>query len=751
MVRLIAAGLSLLLGLSCTVESGEEPSEVSIAASDPPKLSNPTMNDLWTQLGSWDDSGTPVPSRLTAEPIPYAKRSNFAFDDPGGHIQGVARYKGWHLMTHDAPSSPGFLVAISPGGVVHKLAFELPLESVIDVDLNGVIDASDTLTPADFRHPGGVQVLGDVLGVPFGGGSNDSRRANIVRFFDLRPIIEEPSFDASNPNSTLTLRRFSQFPDIYAGNPQRPTHNSNAVGMVNLGTDIDPRIVVAVQMWLSVKFYESTESGWRFMFEIESPPGENSESQIFCVDDSLTWCRAQSIALLRHGDDDGGGLALLTFMSPKNSNGIGWLKDRVNLYSVDLGASTNASRVVFRGRLFPPVFAPVMNNVRLTYGAGVALREDGTLGLLATDRNLCDATQTCPGLVEYRDIGWDSPAKKYSTGRELTVASNRNYAVEIHRSASDSTSNKDKLYYRVGVFENETPTSRRVAWTPLGVWQDEGKTPSVAMDDDGNVVAVYQAANGLDLFGCTGRVAPGPVLLWDNNCREITASSREPSVSMNNNGQVVLVQRGSTDYLYARVGTFSRVGGQPSSFLSFSPSRRWGTDMSSESTKTGMEPSVGVDDSGVIVTTHNGQEGTDKEKNLYVGVARISNSAQGQFVDFVSPPRQLTTGYHSDVALEDEGRLLVTHTGTSESAGTLNNVYLRIGVLTAGSWNISWVSGSNYAVEGRGPDVSMDGDGRLSLVFRQKEGNNSNDVKYLIGDWGAVYENRRRRVGLGLN
>ena len=101
--------------------------------------------------------------------------------DPNSHIQGVAGYQDFFLLTHsDKSEDSGRILVVDRRPGQQKLVKEFRLPRV-----GG--------TGPSFYHAGGCQVVGDVLAVPSESGQNQS----VVAFFDLSDPLNIQELHAS--------------------------------------------------------------------------------------------------------------------------------------------------------------------------------------------------------------------------------------------------------------------------------------------------------------------------------------------------------------------------------------------------------------------------------------------------------------------------------------------------------------------------------------------------------------------------
>ena len=156
--------------------------------------------------------------------------------EPGGdrassHIQGLAGYKDFFLLTHsDSDHDSGRILALDRVGP-HKVIAEFRLPTF-------------SASGPRFFHAGGCQLLGDVLAVP----SESGRNASVIAFFD----VSDPS-------------RIQEFNG--AQRVLRHERDAAAVGVTTLTRDGRTTWLLAVYDSGTVDFYESPDFPGGALFE----------------------------------------------------------------------------------------------------------------------------------------------------------------------------------------------------------------------------------------------------------------------------------------------------------------------------------------------------------------------------------------------------------------------------------------------------------------------------------------------------
>jgi hypothetical protein len=121
-----------------------------------------------------------------------------------------------------------------------------------------------------------------------------------------------------------------------------------------------------------------------------------------------------------------------------------------------------------------------------------------------------------------------------------------NVVIEVHSSTQGPLSN---LWYWIGEVSGD-----RINWKDRSRQYDSGKTPSVAVNRSGVVVEAHQteAVASSQLYSWVGQLS-GTTLNWKKNDKIEDDSGGNPSIAINNNGTVVLVYQDGRDLRY-RIG-----------------------------------------------------------------------------------------------------------------------------------------------------------------------------------------------------
>lgn len=165
------------------------------------------------------------------------------------------------------------------------------------------------------------------------------------------------------------------------------------------------------------------------------------------------------------------------------------------------------------------------------------------------------------GLLDSQNmtVKW-SQSKEYDRlGNNPSVAISQDYrVVEVHKGE-----NTNRLYYRVGQLQRQTMS---IHWDSDSHKYDEsGATPTVAVDDFGRVLEVHSGANGHLLHYRVGLMGKGFTVEWASSSVEYDGIGFSPVVAINNNGQVVAVHKKTNSLdrrydqqLYYRAGKWEK-------------------------------------------------------------------------------------------------------------------------------------------------------------------------------------------------
>lgn len=633
-------GIVLIFGCAGEADLGAE------GRDGRPKVSA-SITDIATLLDAIPTTGQPFTfdaSGQSWEAASSAPSGNF-------HVQGIARYASFTLLTHNDPSE-GFIALVDSTRDAKKLMIPKPSGEV-----------------QGHAHPGGIGVLGDTLVIPLsnsGASPSKSVPAKVVRFFDATGLA------GSTPSLSL-----SAIPDITdgVGDPQAAALEENA-GM---------RTVAVVTGTRTVAFYRQPVAGgsWTRLFEAASNSTDSNEEIKTCTQgdgvgsDDMPWCCPDGLSLMR----DSQGLALVTFSRASDPE-----MERVGLYRVNIASSTLQHVKNFYFERYGG------NTTHMRYGGG-AFEHNGRMTLLGARKELC--SPDCNGLVvEYRKpLSWEA-SDDYDTGQEVSVALRGDVVVQVHRGSSATT---NQLYYRLGHLNAD----HTVTWSSSRSWE-LGRKPSIAMKSEEEVVAVFEAPSSSNIMQCVGAVesteiewsscistdtGKNPVIAADSSGRvielhngahpdkvnfiyfrrgHVSSSSGivftgegarldgfglNPAVAMNSIGTVIELHEGATQetrgLLFQRFGSLTTTG------------VTWG---GSSFLDSGTTPSVGIDDAGRLLEVHSNVAGG----RLYFSAGRMPS---GRPVEWWDEGTQYTTGRAPSITLDD-GVAVESHSAMTNETPT---------------------------------------------------------------------------------
>lgn len=625
-MKKLVLGLALS-ALACAAEGPGPTEAVETVAQRLSLVPKPLASDVLKNLNRLDPTpqrrytsgGLFVPNPLTCH-----------------HVQSAVKHKGHYLVSHSMPHE-AHLAVVDPNGLVHKVHLQ---------------SGTGERNPA---HPGGMQVMGDVLAVglsdAYRGAASPEDCANEV----VDPLPDVVRFyDITTPGAPIP----GALPELKTD----PFLKPHAVGIARSGTST---VLVVVTGTRTLRFFTLADgaASWVEAGPTWTADAEGtSDQQKYCELSDLKWCRPDSINLYR---EPNGALKLLTFSRGTETEAGGGTeteagnRERIGVYTVTLGPAPSVVHV----KTYK--FLPTGSSGNMRYGGGSEVTDDGTLLAFAFPKHLCDGC----GTLFARYGGW-SAASKYGYGYNPDIATNDSgVAVEVHEGSS-----RDKLYYRVGEIN---PSTRRVSWG-LTAQFASGVKPAVALDGSGNVVVLHTvyAQQTPEIFACTGRVnAPARTITW-YGCA-VTDTGTDPTVTMNEQLGVVEVHNGSREdnrrKLYARVGRLDLASHR----LVFG---------ASQSFDTGVDSSLAIDRFGTVVEAHNGST-SETERNLYFTVGRANFDTKTMAWGASS---QKGTGSQLSIGLDGAGRLIELHQGSS--ASTAGRIYFSVGFPDPATKSIAWKS-----------------------------------------------------------
>lgn len=189
-------------------------------------------------------------------------------------------------------------------------------------------------------------------------------------------------------------------------------------------------------------------------------------------------------------------------------------------------------------------------------------------------------------------IDWGSSIDSGDTGKSPSVAINDNgTVVEFHQSHT-----QDTLWYRVGILNTG---QRTIDWGSPHQY-DTGQNPAVALNNNGRVVEVHEAPGDNAVWSTIGRVDRNnkTIVFEDSTYSRHTYPypydyGRNPDIALRNNGQSIEVHK-SEDF----DTIWSRVGQEHGVLQVMQPSIKY---------DNGVSPSVAVNENGRVVEVHKSQ------------------------------------------------------------------------------------------------------------------------------------------------
>lgn len=314
--------------------TGAAPVVAGFLSGDALRLQSFAVTQQWNQrLASVEAAFRAVADDGHAERLTSDRVSSMV----GDHLQGMALYKEFVLLTKNVYFGDGLLLTASR-------ATQTLLDSVA--------------TPDGRQHPAGCQVIGDYLAMAIESNSSSDGK---VRFYDLTTLSQQ------QPRPKLMNQ-----PQITC------TAGAGAVGATDVGAGADRAIVVAVYDRGITSFYRSTtarltdrDCEFEHLFDAERPASESLQ-------------HVQNIALVT---DVVGGVHLVVFATTKTWGDFPD-EDWMGLYRVDLeGKSLQyvAERHMYTDTI--SIREPLDSSVHFRWGAGLSVVSDSELMFYCCQRN----------------------------------------------------------------------------------------------------------------------------------------------------------------------------------------------------------------------------------------------------------------------------------------------------------------------------------------------------------------------------
>lgn len=247
----------------------------------------------------------------------------------GAHVQGIASYKNYLILTHNSAFGFG-----NHGSII-----------ILNKETQRIVTRIDT-SDYGYNHPGGIQQIDNYLAVPL---ENDT--TSLIRFYDLSQMSDE------------------QLPCLLDTKIIRENSKAGAVGITSyIVSDINYFLVAAVDDNGIVDFYKSNGKSLSnpecsfTKIEFEKSIEVNKNVQSLC----LVTDKAEKIYMIGF----------------RSSDAI--VEDYADLYSIDINSGAcnpEATDIQFISTGGGP-FA-----VHFRYGAGLQVVSSTQIKILATERN----------------------------------------------------------------------------------------------------------------------------------------------------------------------------------------------------------------------------------------------------------------------------------------------------------------------------------------------------------------------------
>lgn len=249
-----------------------------------------------------------------------------------GHIQGMAQYNGYYILTQDHPG------------------FGLGWMIIINRTKGKVVNYFNT---PEYNHPGGCQVIGDylALAVETAEGSGGS-----VHFYSLKELT-----DSAQPVQLPPLIR-------------RGSRGAGAVGITDAEVGFQRRYIVAVYDSREVTLYQSNG------FSLDS--GACSFEEIF--EQRLSGRGADNLCLLT---DIHGQVFLIALTSDEHGTTA---EDWAELYRVDF--ERREISLVHSRHMYNTGGLPGLPGIHFRFGAGLQISSPDEIWLYCSERNFIPPT-----------------------------------------------------------------------------------------------------------------------------------------------------------------------------------------------------------------------------------------------------------------------------------------------------------------------------------------------------------------------
>ncbi|MFA8449740.1 MAG: phosphatidylinositol-specific phospholipase C domain-containing protein [Bacteroidales bacterium] len=265
----------------------------------------------------------------------------------------------------------------------------------------------------------------------------------------------------------------------------------------------------------------------------------------------------------------------------------------------------------------------------------VAINKQGRLVEVHKSHTLLDVWYRVGSYVN-NEIHWQIP-HKYDSGINPSVDMNdNNVIVEVHETQSPFTSG---IFYRVGEHNSDD-----LSWNASSKY-DNGSKPDVAVNNNNVVVEVHKSQSNFGLFYHVGIVDPQNRTISWGGSHKYDGGGDNPSVTINDNNQVVEVHQAPTSgRIWYRVGTINVAN----------KDIQWGPSTDYDS---GSAPNVDLLNNGYLVEVHRSEGAKD---NLWSRVGEI----QGNQIHWYRNAEYFDNGKDPSVSINDNVAVQV-HTAST--------------------------------------------------------------------------------------
>ena len=272
------------------------------------------------------------------------------------------------------------------------------------------------------------------------------------------------------------------------------------------------------------------------------------------------------------------------------------------------------------------------------------------LGCVLGIYNVAGTLQAKVGTMNQKGaIQWDSTNTVVDSGVSPAVKMNNNgQCIVTYYNGGDKTHKSAGLYFRMGTVANGS-----VTWNGSICYLGAGANPSVAYNDEGFFLFVYTGvgSNSTNLCWTAGKItSPGKIQASPSGGVFVKKNGANPSVAMNNSGLVIEthVLPGSTKLMY-QLGQMTNKG-----------NCKWSG--SPQQFDTGTFPSVALDDKGDVVVVHQGATNTT---TLYYNTAYYAIEKSIEW-DNANNGVQICPGTAPKATFNDAGFLLLGYVNNAE-------------------------------------------------------------------------------------